>query len=163
MSDITPFDYSQASSAAMTGEFVQEAADTIHQVRGEAIVLIGEQLAAVKSRPGPTGFGGEVARARSSLGRSAPRATTGRCSRRFGSFPANSAEVSRKIDRSAQYLLASVSYRRKSVRDEALAKAAAGERVTHRWIQLRVTSTRLILPVHVQDGPTTRLTSPVSV
>ena len=38
--------------------------------------------------------------------------------------------MSRYIDRSAQYLLASESTPQ-AVRDEALAKAAAGERVTH--------------------------------
>ena len=46
--EFVAFDYGQ-----LTGDdwqFVQDAADTIHKLRGQAIILIGEQLAAVKAR-----------------------------------------------------------------------------------------------------------------
>ena len=136
MSDITPFDYSQLGGADW--KFVQDAADTIHQLRGQAIILIGQQLAAVKARL-PYGLYGDWLAKEFAWSKRTARNYV-QVFETFGSS-AKFAEVSRNIDRSAQYLLASESTPQ-AVRDEALAKAAAGERVTHQTVERRIHTTR---------------------
>jgi hypothetical protein len=127
--DIVTFDYGQLSGDDWV--FVQNAADTIHQIRGQAIWQIGEQLAGVKARLDYGLYGEWLAKEFGWSDRTARLYV--QVYEAFGSAE-NFSEVSRRIDRSAQYLLSAPSVPG-SARDEALARAEAGERITHRAAQ----------------------------
>jgi hypothetical protein len=118
------FDYGRLDGE--TWQFVKDATDTIHQIRGQAVVQIGEQLAAVKARL-PYGLYGEWLDKEFVWSERTARNYV-QVFEVFGSS-ANFAEVSRNIDVSAQYRLAAPSTPQEA-RDEAVEIASAGERVT---------------------------------
>jgi Protein of unknown function (DUF3102) len=125
--DLTPaFDYGQLDGE--TWKFVKDATDTIHQVRGQAIVLIGEKLAGVKARLEHGLYGEWLDKEFAWSERTARNYV--QVFETFGKS-AKFADISRHIDRSATYLLAAPSTPQEA-RDEAIEKAEAGERVTHK-------------------------------
>jgi Protein of unknown function (DUF3102) len=119
------FDYGQLDGEIW--KFVQDATDVIHQIRGQASVQVGEQLAAVKERLNHGQFGDWLSKEFQWSQRYAERLIS--VWRVFGKSD-NFVEISRQLDRSAGYLLAAPSTPQ-AARDEAIEQAKRGERVTH--------------------------------
>jgi hypothetical protein len=122
---VAEFDYGQLDGE--TWKFVQDATDVIHQIRGQASVQVGEQLAAVKERLNHGQFGDWLSKEFQWSQRYAERLIS--VWRVFGKSD-NFVEISRQLDRSAGYLLAAPSTPQ-AARDEAIEQAKRGERVTH--------------------------------
>jgi hypothetical protein len=128
MSALVPegFDYGQLDGDDW--QFVKDATDTIHQIRGQAVVQIGEQLATLKARLNHGQYG-DWLRAEFDWSESSAQSFV-QVYEVFGKNP-KFGDLGHLIARSGQYLLARESTP-EAARDEALARAEAGEQVTHK-------------------------------